>query len=296
MPATRDKTSLSVKRVWIAAAVVAGVGVAFAAMIIFGWMIDETHFDRPDQDFDRLVAQIDETPGAIVDAHERWVEAPMFSDPTSWIQLTVDEENLPELLATACASGYPDSVDWSLLVQAQSGTVVSLYTDAAPGGRASDTPCPDFGFDAAGLVGEISRSEPGVDVQASIWDNGRFALVVTDDDPGGLSAVLPLVARADAVRAAAGLDPRRPVEINAGGLSVVIQPGEHDRYLDLLCALADQHGVTSFWADGGGIPIDGVRKVQVTAPAQEHVSIEAAISASGLQIADLPVRFIPPTP
>lgn len=292
MPGTREKTSLSVQRLWIAAAILAGVVVAFGAMMMFGWMIDETHFDRPDERFDRLAAQLEEAPGASVEGHERWVEAPSFSDPTSWMQLSVDETHFADLLAIACASDYPDAVAWSLRVHADSGSIISLYTDAAPGARADDTPCPDFGFDAAGLVGELSRSAPGVDVQASIWDNGRFALVVIDDDPGDLSAVLPLVADAEDVRAAAGLDSRRPIEINAGALSVVIQPGEHGRYLDLLSAFVDEHGVTSFWADGGGIPVDGIEKVQVKAPDQEHAAIEEAISASGLRIADLPVRYV----
>ncbi|MBB5843992.1 hypothetical protein HD599_002315 [Conyzicola lurida] len=278
------------KRVWLGVAVAAAVGAVFASLVVFVWTIDETHFDRPDESFDRLAARIEKTHGVTVDDSQRWVEAPTFSDPRSWIQLTVDEPDLPELLSTACAADYPDPVDWSLRVATDNGSVVSLA--AAPAG---DVPCLDFGFDAPGLVAEIGRSVPNVELQASIWDNGRFALVVVDDDAGALPALLPLVDHAEDVRDAAGLDTSEPVEINAAALSVVIAADEHDRYLALLTDLAENHGVTSFSADVG-TQTDGIGKVQIRASSRERDGIENAIRTSGLPIADLPVRFLPQTP
>jgi hypothetical protein len=296
MPGSPETKRHSVtKRAWLAVAVAGAIGVFFGALMMFGWMIDETHFDRQDEGFDRLAAQVENTPGVSVDSRERWVEAPTFSGARSCIHLSVDEPHLVGLLTTACASAYADPVDWSLSVHTRTGSVVSLYTDAASEAPSVESPCPDFGFDAPGVVAEVGRSLPGLDVQASIWDNGRFALVVLDDAPGRLSAMLPLVDRADDVRVAAGLDRRRPVEINAGPLSVVIPPDEHDGYLALLSELADEHGVVSFWA-GGGTPVDGVEKVQIAAPEAEHAAIEDAVRASGLHIADLVVRFIEVTP
>lgn len=297
MPAAAElKHRNVVKRVWLAAIVVGVVGGLFGALMMFGWMIDETHFDRPDAGFNRLITQIEGAPGVNIDAKERWVEAPTFSDPRSWIQLTVDEKRLPGLLSIACASDYGDPVNWSLRVATDTGSVVSLYTDAASDDRVENAPCPDFGFDAAEVVDEAGRSLPGLDLQAAIWDNGRFALVALEDAPGTLSEMLPLVGRAEAMRDAAGLDRRHSVEINAATLGVVIRPEEHDLYLALLSELAEEHGVTSFWSDSGGTPIDGVAKVQVAAPDNEHAAIENAIRTSGLHIADFPVRFIPTEP
>jgi hypothetical protein len=114
-------------------------------------------------------------------------------------------------------------------------------------------------------------------------------------EPGGrnLRELLPLVAHGDDLRDAAGLDSNRSVEINAGDLGLIIEPDEHDRYLALLTALAEKHGVTSYWADGGGTPTDGVLKVQIVAPERAHAAITADLRASGLHVADFPVRFIP---
>jgi hypothetical protein len=278
-----------VRRLWLSAAAIGFVGVGIGALMVFGWTIDETHFDRPDEQFDRLTAESEATPGVSVDAKERWVEAPDFSDPSSWIRLTVEEAHLPGLLSAACASGYPDPVDWSLRVPTGAGTVVSIHTEPAgdPDGH-----CLDFGFDAVGLVDEIAILDPGVDLQPTIWDDGGFALVVPDEETG-IPDLLPLVDHAEDLRDAAGLDPRRPVEINAASLGLVILPGEHDLYLALLTDLAETHGVTRYWADGDGTPVDGVERVQIVAPDREHAAIEDAIRDSGLHVADLPVRFIP---
>ena len=134
---------------------------------------------------------------------------------------------------------------------------------------------------------------PGVDLQVAIGDGGGLALVVLGDEPESMSGLLTLVDRVGALRDAAGLDSSRSVEINAATLTLVMQPAENEKYLALLSDLTQNHGVTSYWADGGGTPIDGVDKVQIVAPDREHDGIEDAIRASGLHVADLPVNFIP---
>jgi hypothetical protein len=165
--------------------------------------------------------------------------------------------------------------------------VVSLHS------RVDDTRCPEFGFDAAGVVREVGESLPGLDLQAAIWDNGTFALAVFEHDTGSLEALLPLVDHADDVRDAAGLDPRQDVEINSVTLGLVIPADEHEAYLALLTALVAEHGVASYWADGGGVPVDGVESVQIAACSLSGAAIEHRIRASGLHIAESPVRFVP---
>ena len=63
-------------------------------------------------------------------------------------------------------------------------------------------------------------------------------------------------------------------------------------YLALLTELAEDRAVSSFWADGGGAQADGIEKVQIVAPDEQHAAIEEIIRSSGLHIADLPVRFL----
>jgi len=285
-----------VKRIWLGISSVAVASVGFTALTMFAWMVGETHFDRPDGSFDRLAARLEGMPGVRVDAKERWVEAPTFSDLSSWIQLTVDEAHLAGTLATACADDYADPVTWSLKVSTENGSVVSLFSGPPLDGREDAAGCPDLGFDAAGVVDEVRESLPAVELQPVLWQNGHLALVVIGDDRGTLSRWLPLVDRSDEIRRAAGLSADQPVEINASGLSMTIAPGERDRYLAMLTDLAANHGVFSYWADDGGTPIDGVEKVQVAAPSSEHAAIEDAIRASGLHVADLPVRFLPLEP
>ena len=292
--APKVKARSAKKRVWLGlAGLVVAVGVV-GSVIVFGWMIDETHFDRPDDEFDRLGTQVEKTPGVSVNWKERWVEAPTFSNPQSWIGLSVDETHLSDVLQAACGSEYADPVAWSIDVHTDGGNVVSLYSSAVPIGRADEARCPDFGFDAPALVGVVGRSMPGLNIQASIWDNGHLALVALEEEPGALSALLPLVDGAEGVRDAAGLDSHQSVEIDAAGLSLVIAPGERERYLVLLSALAGDHGVTSFWADREGDSSDGVEKLQIAAPETEHTAIADAILGSGLRIAQVPVRFIEP--
>ncbi|WP_324014778.1 hypothetical protein [Microbacterium sp. JZ37] len=55
---------------------------------------------------------------------------------------------------------------------------------------------------------------------------------------------------------------------------------------------APAHSVTSFWADDSGTQVDGVERVQIAAPTDDRGEMERALRASGLAIADLPVRFL----
>ncbi|GLK17368.1 hypothetical protein [Herbiconiux flava] len=307
-PRTRLRLSVAVL------AVVAAVGLVVGALVVFTWMVDETHFDRPDAGFDRLESQLDGLPGVSVDASERWVEAPTFSGPTSWISLAVDQTNLPRLLEAACGMEYRDPVTWSLRVRTDAGDVVSVHTDAvhtdavhtdavhtdavhtdavAPERAGDDPRCIDAGFDIVAVVGQVDRLRLGIDLQPTIWESGRFALVAIDAASDDLLTMLPLVAHADELRDSAGLDPDRLIEINAPSLGIVIEPGEQDRHLALLSELAGEHGARSVWADDGTTQIDGIAKVQVVAPPGEHSAIEEAIRASGLSFAGYPVRFLP---
>ena len=281
------------KRIWLTVTALVVVGLVFGAITIFGWTVGETHFDRPDESFDRLTKQIEDLPGVSVDEKERWVEAPTFTDPSSWVGLTVDEANLPGLLDIACTIDYPGSVSWSLRIRADGGNAVTVHSETAPGGGSNGPRCFDFGFDAVGLVDAVGSLTPGLDLQPTIWNDDQFALVVLDDPSEGLDALLPLVAHADELREAAGLDSTRSVEINSMHLGVIIEPHEHDRYLALLTELAEEHHVASFSADSAENQTDGVAKVQISAPDREHTAIEEDIRASGLRIADLPVRFLP---
>jgi len=277
------------KRIWIAVIGLAAVAIVGGAVTMFGWMVDETHFDRPSAGFDRLTTQVEALPGVSVDDAGRWVEAPAFWAPISHIGLTVDEANLPELLETACATEPGESISWSLSIETNGGAIVSVHGEPSGG-------CLDVGFDVAGFVAEAGRLVPGLDLQPTIWDDDQFALVALEDRPGSISTLLPLVDHADELLDAAGLGSTGSVEINSSALILAVQEGENDRYVALLTELVERHGVTNYWADGGGTPIDGVTKVQVTAPDREQGGIEAAIRASGLHVADLPVRFIPSNP
>jgi len=273
------------KRIWLGVAALVAAGIVWGAITMFGWMIDGTHFDRPSADFDRLTTRMEELPGVSVTDVGRWVEAPAFWTPRSHIGLTVDEASLPGLLDAACSAGYAEPVSWSLAVEGEGGTTVSVHGDPTTG-------CLDVGFDVVGFVGAARSSVPGLDLQPAIWGEDQFAVVALEEHSESITTLLPLVVHADDVRDAAGLDSTRSVEINASTLILVVEPGESDRYAELLSDLVDEHGVTSYWADGGGTPTDGVTKVQVVAPDREHSAIEAAIRSSGLHIAEFPVRFI----
>jgi len=281
-----------VKRASLAVVALGIVGFAAGALVIFGWMVGETHFDRPSPQFDDYGSQLEKLPGVDAVAKERWVEAPTFSNPTSWMSVIVDEAGLPGLLDAACSTDYPDAVTWSIQVRtaARAGVWLSAVP-AAPDSAGGDAQCPDFGFDAVRLVEELTRVAPGLAIQP-ISDDGRLTLVALEEMPTGLSHLLPLVEHADELLAAAGFDADDVVEINAAKLGFILEPGESDEYLALLTELAEDGAVSSYWADGGGTPVDGIDKVQIVAPDEQHAAIEKIIRSSGLHIADLPLRFI----
>ncbi|KTS55430.1 hypothetical protein NS206_16685, partial [Microbacterium testaceum] len=137
-------------RIGIAAAVVGAIAVGGAAVVVFGWMIDETRFDRPDPAFDALAAEIAAVPGVSDVQKQRWVEAPLFANPLSWVQVTADASAFPEVRDIACDTAYPDAVEWGFDLEGAGGTRVSAYADAGRG-------CPEFGFDLEAVASEIFR-------------------------------------------------------------------------------------------------------------------------------------------
>ncbi|MFV7889951.1 hypothetical protein, partial [Enterococcus faecium] len=63
-------------------------------------------------------------------------------------------------------------------------------------------------------------------------------------------------------------------------------------YAAMLRTLIDEYGVTDFWdGAGGGTPIDGVARTQIMGDPATRESVEAAVRASGLRLADAPVVF-----
>ncbi|MCI9858713.1 hypothetical protein [Microbacterium proteolyticum] len=270
-------------RIGIGAVVAGVITLGGAGVVLFGWAVDETHFDRPSAEFDALRTEIAAVEGVDVAHSERWVEAPTFSDPSSAVLLKVRADALPDLLALACASTYPDPVSWAVEVDTVARTRISLFSDAGRG-------CLDVGFDPLSAVAEIDRSAPGAQVQAAVMENGMFTLYSLDD---AFEDLIPLVSRAETVRDAAGLPPAGAIEVAGSRLSVAVGPGEGPAFEQLLTRLIDDHDVTSFFSPAGGTPIDGVEKVQVTAPERHHAAVEAAIARSTLPIAGLPVTFLP---
>src|SRR4051794_30687428 len=87
-----------VKRGWLSILVLGIAGLLIGAFVIFAWMVNEEHFDRPSQEFDELRAEIENLPGVEGVENERWVEAPTFADPTSWMSVTVDKAGFRGLL------------------------------------------------------------------------------------------------------------------------------------------------------------------------------------------------------
>ena len=291
---TDRRRTKNMKRALLAVMALAIVGVVFGAVVTFGWMIDETHFERPTPEFDDFESQIEKLPGIDRVDKERWVEAPTFSNPTSWMSVTVDQAGLPRLLEAACLTDYPDAITWSIRVRTAAATEVSLH--AAPTAShavGGESRCPDFGLDAVRVVDELDRVAPGVAIQPAVWEDGRLALAALEEDvPADLTHLLPLIEHADDLLAAAGLTGNHGVEISSANLGLILEPGESAGYLALLTELAEDRAVSSYWADGGGTPIDGVEKVQVVAPDEQHAAIEEIIRSSRLHIADLPVRFL----
>ncbi|MGI9822076.1 hypothetical protein [Agromyces sp. Marseille-Q5079] len=269
-------------------------GFAVGAVVVFGWMVNETHFDRSTPEFDEFERHVGNISGVHSVDTERWVEAPTFSDPTSWMSVTVEQAGLPGLLEAACSTDYPDAITWSIHVQTPAATEVSLHAaPQAPNAGSRNARCPDFGLDAVRLVSELDRVVPGVAIQPAIWEEGRLSLVALEREPStGFTHLLPLIEHADELLTAAGMAGNGEVEINAMNLGLILESGESDRYLAMLTELAEDHAISSYWADGGGTPIDGVEKVQIVAPDHQHRAIEEAIRSSRLHIAGNPVRFL----
>ncbi|NQX05329.1 hypothetical protein HQQ82_12495 [Rathayibacter sp. VKM Ac-2856] len=282
------------KRWWLSLAAVAATGLAVGGATLFSWTISETQFDRPDPRFDRLTAQVADLPGVTAPESSRWVEAPVFADPTSWIGVDVDPAGLAALLDTACSTDYGDPVSWSVRVQTDAGTTLAVNSPADE--RPAGARCPDFGVDPAGLLAPLDSTVRGLELQAAVWPDsgggGHLALTALED-PADIADLLPLVARAEDLRAAAGVAAGSPVEISGVDLSVLVLPGEQERYAELLTELVARHGVTGYFAGAPGTQIDGVDKVQLVAPESEHAAIEELIGRSGLHVAELPVRFLP---
>jgi len=281
-------------RVWWSVLVLSILGFGIGLLVILGWMVDETRFDRSSAEFDEIERHIEALPGVhSVDA-ERWVEAPTFWTPTSWMSVTVDQAGLPGLLEAACGTDYRDAVTWSIHVRTPSASEVSLHAaPTTPNAADRDARCPDFGVDAVGIVDELDRVAPGVAIQPSIWEDGRFALVALEERiPSGFTHLLPLIEHADDLLAAAGVPGNEAVEINGMNLGLILEPSESADYFEMLTELTEVHAVSSYWADGGGAPTDGVEKVQIVAPDRQHRAIEDVIRSSGLHIAELPVRFL----
>lgn len=270
-------------RIGTAIAVVAVVAVGGAGAALFGAMVDETHFPRPTAEFDALRGEMDAVHGVRVLQSERWVEAPTFSHPSSWMSVETTAAALPTMLDALCESTYAEPVSWAIEVETSSGTRVSLYSEATLG-------CAQFGLDPLGTVSEIDAVAPGTQVQAAVADTGLLTLFSMTYD--GIDTVAPLVAGAETIRTAARLPVDTAVEVAGSQLGVTVRDGEAAAYDALLTRLIDEFDVSYFAFGGGGTPTDGVEKVQVIAPAEYHAAITSAIEESALPVADLPVAFL----
>lgn len=281
------------RRVWLTILALVIGGLVLGALVLFSWMVNETHFDRPSPAFDEFASSVESLPGVQSVQKERWVEAPTFFEPMSWMSVTVDQSGLQGVLDAACSTDYPDPITWSIVAVTPAASEVSLHAPATRSGDAGQqSRCPDFGFDAVRLVAELDRVAPGLAVQPAIWGDGRLAFVeVAEELPEGFAHLLPLVEHSADLVAAAGVGGNWNVEINSANLGLVLAPGESDAYLALLTDLADL-GVTSYWADAGASPAEGGSKVQIVAPSQNHEAITDAIQSSSVRVAELPIRFI----
>ncbi|MCW3493601.1 hypothetical protein [Microbacterium sp. SSM24] len=289
----RDRPRSRVRRVWLSVLVLAIVGAVIGGSVVFAWMVNEVRFDRPSAEFDEFAAQVEGLPGVQSVESERWVEAPAFFDPTSSLFVTVDRSGFPGVIDAACATDYPETVSWSFRVETPADSTVMLHSTSVPDAVAGVSRCPDFGFEAGPLVDELDLVAPGLVIQPIMWNADKLALVAIEEElPAGYTQLLPLVQHADDVVAASGVDPAEDVEINAASLGLVFVPRYGDAYARLLTELAEDFGVTSFWASGGDDMIDGEPLVQIAAPPRFHAAIEDAILSSGLPIAGDPIRFL----
>lgn len=277
-----------------AAAWVLGATTAVAVIsgaVLFSWMVNETHFERPDPDFDALVGEISGLSGVSDVQSERWVEAPTFVGPTSWLDLTVTDAGLPAVMQTLCGTVYTDPVSVGVRVVTPAGTALVVGNDLDDPVFSSGT-CPDFGVDAGALVREVDRLAPGVDLYASLRQENELALSAFEAAPtAGYAEMLPLVTQSEAIRAAAGLDHSGTVILESPSLSVPVTAADGDAYAALLATLARDHLVRSFAVvPDAEAPVDGI---QIIAPPRRHDEVARIVAASGIPAAALPVRFLP---
>lgn len=270
----------------IAALVLAAIGLGGGFVLVFGWSIDETHFDRPSAEFDAFAAEIAALPGVGAVEKERWVEAPAFWSPMSSLRVTVERSGLPAVLEIVCSSRNADPIDWGLVVQTPARAQVWVFADRTESG------CPDFRLDVVPTVDAVDRLAPGRSIQAAVWENGRLSFSDLLDGRAEVSSMIPFVAAADDLRGAAGVEADREIEISGPQLTAVPAPGESAAYAALLRTIVDEYGVTEFWdGAGGGTPTDGVPRTQIRGDPASADAVEAAIRASGLRLADAPVVF-----
>lgn len=271
------------------ATVLGAIGFAglVGAVVVVGWMVDETHFERPSPEFDALVADVEALPGVSVEYSERWVEAPSFVSPYAALALAVDDEALPAVIDVLCASGYPERLSTSVRATTGSGTVVSLHDER--GGDASA--CPRFGFDAATVVAALDRAAPGLEVQPAMWSR-TFGFSSFEDAAPGFAHLVPLIEHSERLRGAVGLAPETPVAVESMNLSVRFLPEERAGYAALLTELADR-GVAVFASSAADEQADGIARIHITAPLAEHAAIERIVRAAGLDISDDELLFTP---
>ncbi|PPG77352.1 hypothetical protein C5C52_14510 [Rathayibacter sp. AY1E5] len=265
------------RRLLLPVAGVLAAALAAGGLTLLVWTIDETPFARPDAGFDRLTSEVAAVPGVSLDGAERWVEAPAFGPPTSWVGVAVEEPALADALATACATEYADPVLWSFRATSAGGNALSFAGAEEPTGA-----CPAPAVDASGLLERIDGLGRGLELHASLRE-GAFALDSFEDVSGGLPALLPIVRAAEDLRDAAGAERGAPVEISGPWAAITVGPGEQERTAALLTTLVEEHGVTAYWATEDGL--------RIVAPDGGHAAIEAAVRDSGLPVADRPLRF-----
>ncbi|MDI6942205.1 hypothetical protein QMO46_01670 [Microbacterium barkeri] len=163
-PRTQPTTqrSSAARAIRVSALLLSAIAIVAAGVTLYSWIVNEEHFARPSAAFDALEERIGSLPGVVAVEKERWVEAPTFSQPTSWMRVEVEQSGLRGLLDAACSSDYPDPVSWSVTVD--DGTASGL-ADLLP---------------LLGHVDEIAESA-GRDRAGSVEVNSPFLAVTIAD-------------------------------------------------------------------------------------------------------------------
>jgi hypothetical protein len=273
---------------WVLGGVAGAIAVSGA--VAFGWMVDETRFERPDARFDALVDDLRALPGVETVESQRWVEVSNLSDPTSWITLDVTAANLVAVDETLCETTYPDPVSVRIRVRTAEGTELVVGNGLEDPVFSAGT-CPDLGVDAVGLLSEIDRVVPGLTVDAAVRPGKGLALVAFENAPDdSLTEMLPLVSRGSRLLAAAGMESRGTLLIESPSLSVPLTAEDDAAYAQLLTTLSRDFGVRSFGvAPDAAPPVDGI---QIVAPQRNREAIERVIAAADVPASTLKVRFL----